>query len=262
MGTKFCFLIVSALVFALTAQAQAEILAIDDITTSPAAGGAVTDPDGDGRYERDATLTSITVDGTTYTQLAGPTSVVINSGATWAIPADESTTGQTELDAVSGLQVTSGLINGSRVEFYFLGLITLDSKIMLFENDLANGELVNFYAIDATGTRLASASGNPVNFLSLLDPDPAAVITVDMIQENGSSIGSRNIEGFVFTLRDLGIDESDFGPGELATLAGLELSSSSWDVHMAGLVIPEPASVALALLSATMAMSRRTRRMS
>lgn len=252
MNHSRTMLTVAALALAgvLAGQAAAAIQPVTAVTTHPAL--ATTDTDSDGRYELDADLTSVTIDGNTYSQIAGPSSVIVNGNPEWMIPADEDPNGQTDVDAVSGLQMTSALIDGS-AEFYFDDL-TLDTVLMIFESDLTN-EGIHTYGIDAGGNRLTSdhlffprddAGGSTPN-----------LILVDMQRESGGGLSGRALHGVAFSLRDLGYDESDFGPGELATLAGFEITTSSFDTVGMAMIVPEPATVALLGTGMLMMLKRR-----
>jgi hypothetical protein len=242
--------LVIAMTLFVSVQAKATLIAIDSIVTSPPAGDPLVDTDSDGRYELNAELVSVTAGTNTYAVIPA-SSVLLNGTTTWAIPVDEPTGSQTDLDAISGLNVTSGLVNGAPLEFQF-GSLTLDTGIVLIENDVDGAEGFNIYGLNSSGARLTT------NITRLYNSFPAAPIVgrVDMVMETSTSLDNRALGGWVLTLRDIGFTESDFGPGELATLSGIEFSANSPDIMLVGLlgdaIIPEPSTAGLMILAGLM----------
>jgi len=210
--------LVLALAMGAAVQVEATLIAIDSIVPSPPAGDPLVDPDSDGRYELNANLVSVTLGLNTYSVIPA-SSVIINGTTTWAIPVGEPTGGQTDLDAISGLKVTSGLINGAPLEFQF-GSLTLDSRIVFIENQVDGAEGFNIYGLNSSGARLTS------NITRLYNSFPAAPIVgrVDMVMEDSTPLNNRAIGGWTFSLRDIGFTEASFGPGALDTLSGIEFS--------------------------------------
>ncbi len=211
-------------------------------------------------------LTSISYDLTTTSDLVAPTSVLITTSGTldWFIPTDESIAGVTEAGALSGLVINSGIFNGS-AQFYFTGqTLTLDTRFFLFDNNddavgaAGDPDAAEIYAIDAAGNRIATGSiSKSFNLDAISDQ---SLFLSNIRRENTIVFNNRGVSGAVFSLRDLGYSEADFGVGVLATLGGFEMETTGLDATVAGVIvdpIPEPASLTLLGIAGMMILSRR-----
>jgi hypothetical protein len=217
-------------------------------------------------YDASYDLTSVTIEGTTYTELTGSTaSITTSSFSTWTAfwigGTTPITNDEEDLNAASsGLNVRDAATNLSSGSTFQFGQTITDTDT-IFIIDYGNGDPVTFGLINSDGetvgdyslTIVASDFGNDI--VTFATEKTEGLSTDDSIT---TDIDVRADQGVSFTL-------SDFTGtyGDLSTATGIViLSTTTLDPAVVGLAsIPEPNTFALlAGLSAFAAIAVRRRR--
>jgi len=227
MKTPLLTLFIFSLGLALAPHADAAVLHITSITTSPAFG----DPE-----SGDALLSSITVNGTDiHSDLAAPTSVTGNTGTVWIYGQNGTNPGSVAA-AVSDLNIVTGSLNTGVATIYGFTQ-PMDSMSLFFATANYGGDS------PASVTAVNSLGQDISNPISIGSGDIGG--TLISIETNRSDSGTlnRTVRGFTFLAGDFtfinGNDVSDF--------AGFHFGSSNYDVQDVGMVVPEPTSAVMLL---------------
>lgn len=238
--------LVAALAAIATSPAYAAVMGVDSITVSP--GGTVP-------YDKNQSLTSITVGSTTFTTLISPASADSNNDGK-AFKAKNGTGESDAGDAVSDGDITTKYSNYGSPNDIDFGQSIGDRTIFWFSFGGSTGSGDDGFTvqpIDAGGSTIGTYE------LSIVSSDYGGTVAeIDSTDLSGDTDRTRLIAGVAFTL-------SDFtgSGGDLSTATGIRQVSGSNrpDTAEIGLaVIPEPATVALVGLGGVILLSRRRSR--
>ena len=232
---SICFVAVAAFLFAALAHAATPI---DSITTNPP-GVA---------FDNTVDVTSVTVDGNTFSNLLGPTS----AGLTGAPPASfdffwgsnaVAVEPLTPLGAVGGSDLSNGILNPGNTGQGLLNVIFPETvyefngggaDLFLFNPDAgAANETWSLQAIIGGTVEDPILAGHVVNFT---DADFADLDIAISHQRNSAGDFTQDVFGTALSI-------SDFGVGQLI---GLQVNTPNGDPSaILAQAVPEPASIAL-----------------
>jgi hypothetical protein len=209
-------------------------LVIDSITSSNGLPAGTTDLAG--------TVTSITVDGTTYTDLTAPTSLSGGSGDYIAI----GTVPTTVEDALGNLDLDTGALNSDFTVQFGRTVTDDDLFFMLNNNDQPGSPKFNGFRIQAINSGGGSV-GSVTTFGN--SEGPELVIDRTFNRTGGTTLTSREMYGYSFSLSDLGLAGNTTVTG--FTLTDNPSLGGALDPSVVGLasVIPEPSTLSLLGLS-------------
>lgn len=207
---------------------------IDSITSSEGAPADATDTAG--------TLTSFSLNSTTYSTLVAPTTVTASGlpGDPWVAIETASMPGN-GLEAVGGLNLDTGVLNADlTVQF---GQTVTDSDLFFF---ILHNSGPPSPSIDAFTIQAINSGGGNVGSSASFGPivaGPPMLVGERTWDRSGTSgdLNNREMYGYTITLSDLGLAGN-------TTVTGYSLTTSTFDGAVVGLaVVPEPAAGALLL---------------
>ncbi len=226
------------LVAGMAQRLDAAVLQIDSLTINPSPAGDL---------KVDATIETLTIDGTTHDKLESITSVSLpgNRERMWG---QNATDPGSDDAAILGLNYGTGVLNvGAGTTFQF-GRTLGSNEILFVIRDGAPNTTITFVPVSGTSTignyTLSIAQGQFNTFSK----------RVDLKREGGANLNDRERAGTSFTLADF-----TGTTGDLSTATGFRVTTngSGWDVAAVGVVVPEPASAVMIGLSGLLFLRRR-----
>jgi hypothetical protein len=228
------------------AGAHAAVMPVDSATFDSAlAGGRMT-------VDTDHDLTSITVGGTTYTQLEGATASGVTGDFIFGTYQDNGGGQYGPYDgAVSGLNMAFAVANMTAGTWQFASPLTRYVGFAFFE--LTGGEAVELSLVDANDEVVGSFSSSSSSGYGPAVALPPGGGWYRPLAPNNSRFGEDfGPNGLFFTLDDF------TGSGDLSTATGLRLDGESGiDPFALVAVVPEPATMGLLALGGLAVLARR-----
>lgn len=199
--------------------------------------------DGSNDIRGDATLNSLTVGSTTYTNFELISSVTGNSTTEYLWAIDGTDPGSYNNALLDSDPVSGGLNVGSSAFFSFGRALAANEVIFILSNSTDSPNIIT--ALDMSGAAIGTRT-----LTANVGPDLAKA---DYARSSGiGALDARQVRGVTFTPADFG------GTGDISTIYGFSVGNQNYDPNMVGIAtVPEPSTGLLALFGLLLFRRRR-----